>query len=402
MLDNPSLFMKHFPSTRQQALDSLIEFEKTTSRYSRMRNHVLIDHSNVSRLSPAIRHRLISEEEVARYILHRYAFSTVEKFLQEVYWRRYWKDWLEQRPQVWHDYQHELSQLEPCAKARAAMSGEGPVAVINHFARELIDTGYLHNHARMWFAAYWIHTLQLPWQIGADFFYRHLLDADPASNTLSWRWVAGLHTVGKSYLARRSNLEKYLAPELLAEHPEGLELLEQPQSRSLEESHRYPRSAPKPALAADSLISPEQAGYWIHEEDLNPPLSNKDLPILITMDSKRWAQKGYSAAKQAWLRKAFADCASRHPNASLIEGYTGESLHSWIHKHNLTQVFAMRPCVGELKDQLHSEPFTSIPLTYFERPEDLLTHGKAKAGFFGFWKSIEKHLRTLKESPNES
>jgi deoxyribodipyrimidine photo-lyase len=83
--------------------------------------------------------------------------------------------------------------------------------VIDYFVNELLNTGYLHNHARMWFAAWWVHEARLPWQCAAALFYRHLLDGDPASNTLSWRWVAGLQTPGKTSLARRSNLEKDLA-----------------------------------------------------------------------------------------------------------------------------------------------------------------------------------------------
>lgn len=192
-----------FPSTREAALDRLVDFEKTASRYGRDRNHVVPGHQNVSRLSPAIRHRLLTETEVAKHILHRYAFSTVEKFLQEVYWRRYWKSWLALRPQVWTDYLRDLDALEVCEAAQKVMAGEGEVEIMNDFAHELVETGYLHNHARMWFAGYWIHAMGLPWQLGADFFYRHLLDADPASNTLSWRWVAGLQTRGKTYLARR-------------------------------------------------------------------------------------------------------------------------------------------------------------------------------------------------------
>ena len=80
---------------------------------------------------------------------------------------------------------------------------------MDRIARELIQTGYLHNHARMWWASFWIHAEGLPWELGADVFFRHLLDADPASNTLSWRWVAGLQTAGKTYLVRLSNLQKY-------------------------------------------------------------------------------------------------------------------------------------------------------------------------------------------------
>ena len=67
----------------------------------------------------------------------------------------------------------------------------------------------MHNHARLWFASIWIFTLKLPWELGAAFFLEHLHDGDPASNTLSWRWVAGLHTKGKNYVASADNIEKF-------------------------------------------------------------------------------------------------------------------------------------------------------------------------------------------------
>jgi hypothetical protein len=61
----------------------------------------------------------------------------------------------------------------------------------------------------MWFASIWIFTLKLPWQLGAEFFMKYLFDGDPASNTLGWRWVAGIQTIGKHYLASSSNINKY-------------------------------------------------------------------------------------------------------------------------------------------------------------------------------------------------
>ena len=97
-----------FASTRSDALQQLQEFVPFAGRYSRHRNHVLPGHKNVSRLSPAIRHRLITEEECSTAPLERYAPSTIEKFTQEVYWRRYWKAWLSLRPQVWSNYLDDL------------------------------------------------------------------------------------------------------------------------------------------------------------------------------------------------------------------------------------------------------------------------------------------------------
>jgi len=260
-----------FPDTRKDALRRLAEFSQKVSRYSRERNYVVPGHTNVSRLSPAVRHRLITETEVAEAVLKRYSFSTVEKFLQEIYWRRYWKSWLAMRPQVWTEYLAEIEELKKgtdMAQAQLISQGEGPIFVMNDFARELIETGYLHNHARMWFAAYWIHTMRLPWQLGADFFYRHLLDADPASNTLSWRWVAGLQTLGKTYLARRSNIEKYLHRDLLSGREEGLDLLVDPTVFQPVGAVSLPAQSLLYESEQADLCNDSTTGLWVHEEDL--------------------------------------------------------------------------------------------------------------------------------------
>ncbi|WP_448660279.1 FAD-binding domain-containing protein [Sphingomonas sp. CJ99] len=171
--------------------------------------------SNVSALSPWLRHRLVHEQEViAAALPHGEAAA---KFVSEVLWRGYFRGWLEQRPEIWRRYVDERDAA--LAEARdnrglghahfQAMAGRTGIDCFDAWARELVTLGWLHNHARMWFASIWIFTLRLPWQLGADFFLRHLIDGDPASNTLSWRWVAGLHTQGKHYLARGENIRRY-------------------------------------------------------------------------------------------------------------------------------------------------------------------------------------------------
>jgi hypothetical protein len=209
-----------FTPTREAGLARLSQFVMRTGRhYASQRNFDfgLERRNNVSALSPWIRHRLITEEEVLRTTLACHAPSTAEKFIQEVLWRTYFKGWLEQHPSVWATFQDDLRntlvELERDnslnSRFNEAIEGRTAIDCFDHWVRELIETGYLHNHARMWFASIWIFTLRLPWQLGADFFLRHLLDGDPASNTLSWRWVAGLHTKGKTYLARRENIARY-------------------------------------------------------------------------------------------------------------------------------------------------------------------------------------------------
>ncbi len=167
--------------------------------------------SAVSKLSPWIRHRLVTEQEVLARILGAHPTAETISFVQEVFWRSYFKGWLEQHPSVWDRYLVSLDiALENLGNDYSeAISGRTGIACFDHWCAELIQTGYLHNHARMWFASIWIFTLRLPWELGAAFFLIHLIDGDPASNTLSWRWVGGLHTKGKTYLASASNIARF-------------------------------------------------------------------------------------------------------------------------------------------------------------------------------------------------
>ena len=209
-----------FVPTRAAGLARLDAFVgRAAQHYTRKRNHDLgpDNRSNVSALSPWLRHRLITEEDVLRSVLAHHSVSAAQKFVQEVFWRTYFKGWLEQRPSVWRAYQRGvLSGFETLdrnadlnTRYRSAVAGQTGIDCFDAWAKELAQTGYLHNHTRMWFASIWMFTLRLPWELGADFFLRHLLDGDPASNTLSWRWVAGLHTKGRTYLARPDNIARY-------------------------------------------------------------------------------------------------------------------------------------------------------------------------------------------------
>jgi len=145
--------------------------------------------------------------------LKKFSFSKNEKFIQEVLWRVYWKGWLELRPNVWSDYLIELNNLRNEFKNNKdylnAIEGKTDLECFNQWVSELKENNYLHNHTRMWFASIWIFTLELPWQLGAEFFMQHLYDGDPASNTLGWRWVAGVQTQGKHYLASEWNINKF-------------------------------------------------------------------------------------------------------------------------------------------------------------------------------------------------
>ena len=186
-------------------------FNKAGGAYAKGRNFDLGPgrHHMVSRLSGHLRRRLITEDEVISAVLARHSFSAVEKFITEIYWRTYFKGWLEMRPTIWDQWLLDCDSLPQTPALSQATSGQTGIECFDHWADELKRFGYLHNHARMWFASIWIFTLGLPWQQGAEFFMTYLRDGDPASNTLGWRWVAGLQTRGKAYAARADNIAKF-------------------------------------------------------------------------------------------------------------------------------------------------------------------------------------------------
>ena len=201
-----------FETTRDGALKKLDDFiENEIINYNSKRNFDFgpKERKNVSCLSPYITHRLITEYETVERVLKKRPYQKVEKYVQEIFWRVYWKGWLELRPKVWTDFTEDLKNIKDDEKIQQAVNGKTQISCFNDWVNEIKEFNYLHNHTRMWFASIWIFTLKLPWQKGAEFFLKYLLDGDAASNTLSWRWVAGLQTKGKNYSAQSWNIEKF-------------------------------------------------------------------------------------------------------------------------------------------------------------------------------------------------
>ena len=238
---------RSFPMTRAAGLARLAAFTpRMGGAYAAGRNtdHGPDREAATAALSPYLRRRLILEQEAADAALAAHG-PGAERFVQEVFWRSYFKGHLETRLALWADYRRLAAEARAklaanaglCLAFEQAVEGRTGIDGFDDWARELTDTHWLHNHARMWFASIWIFTLRLPWALGADHFMRHLLDGDPASNTLSWRWVAGLHTRGKPYAARAENIRRYTEgrydPAGLDEEPVALEEPDPPPARPL-------------------------------------------------------------------------------------------------------------------------------------------------------------------------
>ncbi len=393
-----------FPRTRAAARVQLEDFLPRAAAYAARRNYVESGHGNVSRLSPAVRTRLLLERELVSAVRTRHGNGGAEKFEQEVAWRRYWKGWLERRPRVWSLYREDLAEMSLGGRAEEVAEGRSGVAIMDHFARELLETGYLHNHARMWWASFWIHVERLPWQLGAGWFLRHLLDGDAASNTLSWRWVAGMHTAGKTYLVRRPNLERYLAPELMEANRAGLGRLKSSTPAECRPEALEPPLPMEPGSDGETArLEGRRWGLWLHDEDLLPedsPLAGmRPLAATATATAGMDAAGGSdSAIRRTYLRSALDDGATRASAHFGIPCPVQETvdlaadLAAWTQEHRLESVVSMRPFVGPLADRLPSVEAAlsrhGVRLCLIRRPEDRVAMRCATGGFFGFWKRL--------------
>lgn len=356
--------------TRAAALAALDEFLPHAAAYAAGRNDTR--QAATSRLSPYVGTRLLTEEEISRAVLARHSYEQVEKFLQEVAWRTYWKGWLEMRPGVWSDYRDDLAALRADASSpavQAAREGRTGIAAFDAWARELTATGWLHNHARMWFASIWIFTLRLPWPLGADFFLEHLLDGDAASNTLSWRWVAGLHTVGKHYLARSENIARY-SP--FAETP-GLDESAPPLS---DDRTHAAQPIEFPASPAGRI------GVLAHAEDVTWPGADAMLDIPLS---------AAAPAVQAFRRGAVAQ------RGLPVVTFSGSGIDAWARGHGCEAVVLPWLPVGPQRDALEADP-PRTPVHFQAREWDRRLWPQATHGFFRFRGQLSAMFRGLSDS----
>ena len=387
--------------TRSAGLAALGDFLPNAGRhYAAQRNfdYGLDNRANVSSLSPYIRHRLITEQEVVAAVLRRHRFADAEKFIQEVFWRTYWKGWLEMRPAVWTDYRLSCEQLlgsvneAPWAKAYSrACSADTEYAFFNEWVSELIEAGYLHNHTRMWFASIWIFGFGIPWELGADFFYRHLLDGDPASNTLSWRWVAGLQTAGKSYFVTADNINRFTGGRIA---PGTISLSGGPSAQDV-------KFYPAQPLRIASSVPTGRAGLLITEEDLMPNSIALDGVSIVAVAGLEAAVDRSTLAVSTpvvdFTQGAVADGLSRvgsqfQATPQMLEAFTAATLIAWAKASNVSIIITPYAPTGPVADRFAEvQPALAaegIALHQIRRSWDSTAWPYATKGFFTFKEKI--------------
>ncbi len=369
-----------FPTKKEQVLNDFRNFSSEhLCLYSKSRNFDIgHPHKNVSKLSPYLRRRLVSENEVLQIALKTNSISSLEKFIQEIFWRTYWRGWLELRPDVYKDYENGYDSSN--------LPDKTGIKCFDHWTEELIETGYLHNHARMWYASIWIFTLRKSWVSGANFFKDHLVDWCPASNTLGWRWVAGLQTRGKIYVAKADNIKLFTNDKFF---PKG-ELNENPLFND-ELWKTYERASEFPYVKPN-LNASEKTGVIINKNDLtlNHYLSKEQ----IMLKGCIFHDREYQSSKSDFVNKFDSDIIEnlRSDLPSFEFCQTKKAVLRWAKSERLkylifpyetvgNKYFMTSDFINELKNQ-------NIKAIFYMRDWDKYAFPFANKGFFPFKKNI--------------
>ncbi len=376
-----------FEASKAAALNKLNNFvEKNLSEYSKLRNFDFgpENRTNISGLSPYITHGVINEKEVIEKSLSKFSFSKNEKFIQEVLWRTYWKGWLELRPNVWADYLVELNKIREEYKDnqnyKNAINGKTDIECFNYWIKELRENNYLHNHTRMWFASIWIFTLELPWQLGAEFFIQHLYDGDAASNTLGWRWVAGIQTQGKHYLANEWNIKKFTNNRF-----NNIKLNENAPPKVSEKSYSIIKKdfsskniENKNLLIFENNLSFETTDFQNNKFEKIYIISNKNENRSIKLSEK------VTKFKSLLIMDQKQRLENNSINCEIVDISEIKNINE--------KVIALYPTVGENLDYLNSN---NLELDFLYRKLDQYSWQYCNKGFFNFKSFIPKIITTF-------
>ena len=373
-----------FKGSRVEALDELNHFiENNLLDYSKLRNFDLgpQKRDNTSCLSPYVTHGLVSEIEIINKSLKKFSFVKNEKFIQEVLWRVYWKGWLELRPNVWGDYLKELTGIKESFKDNKnyldAIEGNTNIECFNEWVNELKNFNYLHNHARMWFASIWVFTLNLPWQLGAEFFMKHLFDGDAASNTLGWRWVTGIQTQGKNYLATEWNIKKFTNNRF-----QNIKINEVAEPKTTEKNYSIiEKSFSNPALLEDKVLLIFDNSLSFEFADFKDQKFKK---ILIVSNKNENRQIKLSENTINFKTLLINDQLKRLKEKSI----TSDIIDISEVKNIDEKVYALYPTVGENLYYLELNQLNNIQFLY--REIDQFSWQFCNKGFFNFKNYIPK------------
>ena len=344
------------------------------------------ENSAVSKLSKFISHRILLEYQMIKDINSKYQGKKVSKFIEEVYWRIYWKGFLENKPCIWENFILKKIDNFDVDKYNQALRAETNISFFNTWVKELCEHNYLHNHTRMWFASTWIFVLELPWELGAKLFFKYLHDGDAASNLLSWRWVAGLHTKGKRYLFTAQNLKKFSNNRFNCREIENKDIVNKDEFDLILSEEIYECNMKK---KSNILL--------MFENDLDKntlsSIVNRYQKVYLILLNKKDRKIQISDSVYKFKTTLIENFSMEFSNIEII---SSNSLNQKI--NGINNVDLIYPSIGDNYDFItRYGEINKITINNLVRPEDLFAWKYAKKGFFKFKENIPSINKFLDE-----
>jgi deoxyribodipyrimidine photo-lyase len=367
-----------FHGGRQAALKKLETVDGEA--YGKTRNFL---NGEVSHLSPYLRHGCITLKEAANSVRERFGRSA-EKLLFEFAWREYWRTvWYAHGMAILHDMQAPKVSLTFHHLTDDIQTGHTGLPCMDHFIKTLADVGYLHNHARMWLAAYIVHWRKIDWQAAADWMHDQLLDGDYASNHLSWQWIASTFS-HKPYFFNQENLAKYTDNQYCdtctASCPfkDSYSNLEQKLFKPTQQPARQQKNTTIPIIA--NKAAGKQTLVWVHDE----MLSSEHSLIKLTHEKVFIFDIAYYANWSINRLIFIADCLAEMHNVSVWVGDTSNILQNLNPELIITQDspnHQLKQQISGYPSQWHAE----------EKVCDVALSKDEIKSFSRFWKIASQH-----------
>ena len=341
--------------------------------YGKTRN---FEKGDVTKLSPYISRGVLSTKQVMQHIqsLDIPAYKT-EKLLQELAWRDYWQQaWIAKEDAIFSDLKRPQSEVENHEIPTAIVTAKTGIEAVDKAIRELYDTGYMHNHMRMYVAAICCNISKCHWSTPAKWLYSHLLDGDLASNHLSWQWVAGSNA-NKKYVANQDNINKYFNSKqkdtFLDVEYSAFETLEIPEV--LKSTERFSTTTELPILERPVLDATQKT--LIYNYYNLDPYWYKDATIQRVLLLEPSFFEKYPVSQQAI---DFVLALSK--NIENIQLFVGEfdALNALIPSENL--IYKEHPTNKHYSGKEESRTWMFAVKGYYP-------------SFFGFWKKCKKELK---------
>jgi deoxyribodipyrimidine photo-lyase len=305
---------------RQEAIKRLNSID--IEQYNRNRHFI---NGAVSKLSPYFRYGCLTLKEASDSVRYRFGMKA-ERFVYQLAWRDYWRRvWYDLGDGIFSDIEEAKVPLGDKLMPDFIRQGITGLPCMDGLIRDLMQEGYVHNHGRLWFAAYLVHWLKIDWREAADWFENYLIDGDKASNHLSWQWIASLFS-SRPYFFNKENLARYTGEKYCANCK-----INCPFDASLEilNEKLFVRATPSPpksqriAMPVRASLSTHKAvAVLVHDEMLSAahPLLRKPMAKFFIFDDHlhgKWPLKRLQFV---------ADCLSEMQGVEVWIGDTSEIL----------------------------------------------------------------------------